>query len=167
MAGEGRPRTTLMCGRKERRGWPAFAGHDMEFRRVAVDALAGPKCRVQARPQPRRKHLGLSSSNGFVAPRRAARLRSGPTFSPPEPRSCPAGIDSPPITADDPSESLPKPRAAPGLSVAQPRHGEARLSDACCALAGTPCDAKPCSGPGPIQPHHSRRAKRMMPTIPT
>jgi hypothetical protein len=43
MAGEGRPRTTLMCGRRERRGGPAFAGHDTEFRRVAVDALICPQ----------------------------------------------------------------------------------------------------------------------------
>ena len=39
MAGAGRPPTTLLCGTKERREWPACAGHDTEFRRVAIDAL--------------------------------------------------------------------------------------------------------------------------------
>ena len=39
MAGEGRPPATLLCGTKERRGWPAFAGHDTEVAARSFEAL--------------------------------------------------------------------------------------------------------------------------------
>ena len=62
MAGEGRPPTTLPCGTKERRGWPAFAGHDTGRRHVVVDALICP-------------HALIGAIEAYLRQRRVVRLR--------------------------------------------------------------------------------------------